>query len=694
MALRDFAVALRVLRKSPLFTLTAVITIALGLAASTAIFSVTHDVLLRPLPYKHSDRLVIAGAGLRQRHVRDLQFSNAEFIDLRDGTRNAFEDFAGVFTFRNVIPQQDGTPEEVSIAIATTNLFRVLGAGIAVGRDFTDDDGIPQPPAPAPEQAGASPSAAQAAPPPMTLIAILSNEYFHRRYGGDASVLGHPIPTGAGQPSIVVVGVLAPGVRLYFPPDADEQAAPDIWIANRLAYDASKRNEFSIRPIGRLRPGVSLQQAQAAADIVAADARKNFLIERTAGYYIDLQPMRQHLVAEARPAILALMGSTVFLLLIASANVANLLLVRASLRERDLAVRSALGASRWQLVRPLLSEAFLLAIAGALLGLALAWASLHELRVLAPENLPRLETIHIDSVVLLFTTVATLAVTAIFGLLPAWRASQPGVTTLSRGSGRNASLFGASTLRNVVVMVEVALSFVLLVGSGLMFRSFLELQRIDPGFDARGLLTFRIAGPSVRRQPPEKRAAVAREIHDRLSAIPGVESVTGSSPFPLAGGYSPIRWGTGEALADPGKFQATDPQIVLPGYFETMRVLLLEGRTFTDADNLPGRNVVMVDDLLAKKADPGQSAVGKRILTRIRTPEAEWVEIIGVVKHQHESSLSVPGREQIYFADAFLGSGAIDTWAIRTRSSDPQQYAGAVRAAIKTVDPNFLVTEV
>ena len=661
MLLRDLAIAFRVLSKSPLFALTAVITIALGLGASTAIFSVTHDVLLRPLPYKDPNRLVIAGMELRQRHVRNLQFSNADFIDLRDGTKSAFADMAGVFTFRNVIPQEDGTPEEVRMAIATTNLFRVLGARIAVGRDFYDDDGVPDPAVPsgAPGQQAPAAQPAQPAPPRLPLVAILSYEYFQRRYGGNAAVLGHTMPAGPGQASILVVGVLAPGMRLYFPPEADEQAEPDVWIANRLAYDAANRNNFSIRPVGRLKPGVSLQQAQAAADNVAAEGRKNFPIDQTAGYYINVEPMREHLVSEARPAILALMGSTIFLLLIASANVANLLLVRASLRERELAVRSALGASRWRLLRPLLAEAFLLATAGALVGLALAWMGLRELR----------------------------------GLLPAWRASKPGVSTILRGSSRNAALFGGSTLRNAVVMVEVALSFVLLVGSGLMFRSFLELQRIDPGFDPHRLLTFQVAGtPGAPGEKPEQRAVLIRQIHDRLSAIPGVQSVTASTPFPLAGGYFPIRWGTEEALADAGKFQAVDNQIVLPGYFETMRVPLLAGRTFTDDDNLPKRNVVVVDEFLAKKAYPGQSAVGKRILIRVRTPEPEWVEVIGVVAHQHESSLAVPGREQVYFADAFLDSGAVNSWAIRT-GSDPEQYASAVRAAIKDVDPHLLVTE-
>ena len=291
-----------------------------------------------------------------------------------------------------------------------------------------------------------------------------------------------------------------------------------------------------------------------------------------------------------------------------------------------------------------------------------------------------------------FTAITCLAATAIFGMLPAWRASKPGVISLLRGSSRNAGLLGGSSLRNAVAMIEVALSFVLLAGAGLMFRSFIELQHIDPGFDPHRLLTFQVDGNRGGGDSPEKRAVFIRQIQDRLAAIPGVERATASEPFPLAGGFSPIRWGTGEALSDASKFQATDHEIVLPGYFETMRMPLLAGRFFTDSDNLPGRNVVVIDDVLAKKAFHGLSAVGGRILIRLRTPEAEWVEVIGVVAHQHAVSLAEPGREQIYFTDAFLGSGDVDSWAIRT-GNDPTNYGNAVRAAIKEVDSHLLVTE-
>ena len=682
MALRDLAFAGRTLRKSPVFALTAILTIALGVGASTAIFSVTNAVLLRPLPYQDPARLVIATSDMRNRNVRDFPFSNADFIDLRDGTKDAFQDFAGVFTGRNVLPIEDGTPEQVRLAVVTTNFFRLVGAKMALGRDFTDADGIPQPDPPPGVQPGTT-------APRLPVIAILSYEYFQRRYGLNPEVLGQAMSNGPFSPQIV--GVLAPRFQLYFPPVANIEPAPEVWIANRLGYDSANRNGVSIRAVGRLKDGVSLERAQASADRVAEEARKNFAIERTAGYAIRVEPMRQHLVSEVRPAILALMGAVIFLLLIACANVANLLLVRASLRERELAVRAAIGATWWHLARQMLAEAFLLAVIGATAGLALAWFGIHELLAIAPANLPRLDTIRIDSVVLVFTAVAGLLAAAIFGVASAWRAARPDVMNVLRGSSRNEGLASGGLLRKLVVVVEVALSFVLLAGSGLMFRSFLELQRIDPGFEPRGLLTFQILGDGGGDKP-EERAAFTRQIHERLQAIPGIQSVTASFPFPLAGGFSPIRWGTEEALSDASKFQAVDFQIVLPGYFEAMRTPLLAGRTFTDVDNEPGRNVVVVDQLLAEKAYPGRSAVGKRILVRLCSPEPEWVEILGVVAHQRDESLAERGREQVYFADAFAGSGAVNQWAART-GGDPAKYGSDIRAAIKGLDSKLLVAE-
>jgi putative ABC transport system permease protein len=683
MALRDLSLAARTLRKSPVFTATAVITLALGIGASTAIFSVTNGVLLRPLPYKNPSRLVVATVELRKRNVKDWLFSNADFLDFRNGTKPVFEEVSGVITGRGPLPARDGTPEQVRFALVTTNFFHTLGARILIGRDFNQEDGQPQP---APPQTG---NTLGAPSPRLPTFAVLSYEYFERRYGGDTSIIGRPIQTQGGS-GPVVVGVLEPGFELSFPPNANIDARPDIWTAARIPYDNATRNTATFYIVARLKNGVSVERGRTQAEAVAAGLRRAFAIDQTADYRIDIAPMDEYLVSGVRPAILALMGAVIFLLLIACSNVANLMLVRMSMRQQELAIRVSLGGSWWQLVRQMLVESLLVASLGTICGLALASFGIHELLVIAPANLPRLDAIGLDARVLLFTVVVGFGSVALFGLVPAIRAARPNVMSVLRGSSRTSGLAGGGLLRSGVVIAEVALCFILLIGSGLMIRSFIALQHIDPGFDAQNLLTFRLLGPLGAT--PDQRAAAMRQIRQELGAIPGVRSVAASAPFPLMGGFYPIRWGTAEALGDNSKFQAVDNQIVLPGYFEALRTPLLAGRTFTEADNAANRNVVVVDQKLAQKAFPSENAIGKRILIRIRTPEPEWVEIIGVVAHQRDVSLAEPGREQLYFTDAFVGSGRANVWAIRT-SGDPSRYAEQVRKTMRAINSHLLVTE-
>jgi predicted permease len=678
---RDLSFAARTLWRTPVFTLTAALTIALGIGAATAIFSVINAVLLRPLPYKDPGRLVVMYGDLHARANFGMPFSNENFADIRNGTRRSFEDFAAVFTERQVVLREDGTPEHVRFALVTTNFFSLMGAKIVVGRDFDEADGQPQPLAtPGPDtQAAALP----------TMI-ILSHEYWQRRYGGNPQVIGQRLP-GPGPQAQQIVGVLAPGFELLFPPTDNVETSPDVWIANRLTYDNANRNTYGLRPIGRLKPGARLAQAQDEVESVVKHIRQNFSLYATSRYYARLEPMHKTLVAEVRPAILTLMGAVIFLLLIACANVANLLLVRTSLRETELSVRTALGAGRWGLLQQLLAEAALLAALGTAGGMALAWLGIYQLRLIAPVNLPRPESIGIDPFVLAFSALIGLAAALVFGTAPAWGGFRLIVADALRGSSRTAGPAGKGVMRNLLIVAEVALCFVLLIGSGLMYRSFLELQRVNPGFDPKRLLTFQLLGGGD--ETPEGRAASMRRVQERLASIPGVQRVAAASPFPLAGGFSTIRWGTEEALSDNTKYQAVDWQRVLPGYFEAMGTPLIDGRAFTDADNDPARSGVIVDQVLAAKAFPNESAVGKRILIRIRTSEPEWVEVIGVVGHQRVTSLSHQGREQVYVTDGFLGFGGAQTWVLRT-SGDPASYAGTVRAEIARLDPRLLMAEV
>ena len=659
---KDLVFAARILRKAPVFATAAVVTIALGVGASTAIFSVANAVLFRPLPYRNADRLVVANNG----------FSNADYFDLRNGTSAVFDDLAAVMVFRTVVPREDGSAERINKGAVTPNFLRMMGARIALGRDFSDADGRPQGAVPPPF------------PWPPGKVAILSHDYFMRRYHGDAGVLGRELPSTSG-PGPRIIGVAEPGFRLYLPKIMASMPDPEVWIANDRGYHATNRGGLMLLVAGILKRGEAPELAAKEMNRIAAGwpgGPRN----------IRLLPWKKTLVAEARPALLALLGAVIFLLLIACSNVANLLLVRAGGRHRELAVRAALGARAGRLTRQLLAEGVLLSGAGTVFGMALAAAGVRELLALAPD-MPRLETTSLDGRVLAFAAAAGLLEAVIFGIFPAWRAARPDVMQTLRGGGSAAGFVSTHLLRNAAVVAEVALSFVLLTGSGLMFRSFLELRRIDPGFDPHHLLTFlTIAQVSDLPGGPPARQAFLRDLGDRLRAIPGVESAGAALSLPVHAGGAPgggVHWRTGGLPADPA--HKADLPTVLPGYFETLRSRLIEGRTFTEADNTARRAAAVIDQELARKAFPRGPAVGRQICVSI--PQEACLEVIGVVVHQRLGSLAEAGREQIYISDGWGGIGISRHWALRT-AGDPARYAAAVRDVIARFAPGRIaVTE-
>ena len=677
--LSDLSYAARTFLKKPAFPVTAILTLALGIGASAAIFSVVNAVLLRPLPYDRPDRLVHIAHDLKARNVEDFPWAPADFHDLRV-TQTAFEAVAGLATGRQVFPVEGRAEvEQVRTGAATPNLFRLLGTRIALGNDFTDADGAPLPPQPQPAP-GAQPGTPPAPPPPPKTI--LSYEFFQRRFGGNPAVVGTVARFGP-QP-FEIIGVLEPGFEILYPPGLNIEPTPDLWTPIRVDFAAGSRTNVFLRVIGRLKDGVDMSQAQRDVDTLAADLRNRFPIKQTAGFHLRLERMHDDLVKEVRPTIIALMGAVTFVLLIACANVANLLLIRAASRERELAVRSALGSTRGRIIRQLLAESTLLAFLSVALGLGLAWAGVRALLALGPENLPRLTGVRVDPFVITFAALAGVLSILVFGLLPAIRASRPDINDLLRRAGRTSSLSAGGWMRNAVVAVAVAMSFVLLVGSGLMIRSFIALQRAQPGYDPNNVLTFSV--PNLRLPSPEARMAFMRTLKSRLEALPGVLGATAAGPLPLTPGEGLARWGREDALSDPTKFRQGATHAVIPGYFETMRTRLIDGRTFTDADNASGRTLVVVDRLFAQLAYPGESAVGKPILIRIRTNEPERFEIIGVVDHQRHRQLAADGREAFFIADGLFGHGAAQRWAVRT-SGDPMAIADQVRALVHELNP-------
>jgi putative ABC transport system permease protein len=678
MPFRDFAIGARSLRKNPAFTITAVLTLALGIGASTAIFSVTNAVLLRPLPYTSPQRLLVITSDFLKRDARDIPVVPGDLKDLRANTAH-FTGIAGVSTTRQALTGDDGKPEQVAIANVTTNLFSLLGVRIVEGRDFADEDGTPAP-------SGGGLAAAEASPAPS--IVILSHEFWRRRYGGDRSILNRTVNLGAGR--ALVVGVAEPGFELLFAPSHSVERKPDMYAALRLDWDNASRTDGILSLVGRLRDGATAAQAQSEVDAVASDLRGRFQLKETAGMHFRVEPMAADLVKDVKPALVALMWSGIFVLLIACANVASLMLVRASQRESEQAVRAALGGSSVVLARQALAESLLLSAIGALAGLALAAFGIRVLELVAPVGLPRFDTVSIDTTVLGFTLLLMLVATCALGVIPAFRASRPDLMSVLRPGGRVGARSAGRALRQGVVIAEVALAYALLVGCGLMLRSYVTLTRANAGYDPNGLLTFSIRNGRLKT-PPEK-AAYSQAVHDRLAAIPGVQAVTAAYPFPLDGNSANLRWGTDAAAADPGKFQQGSARFVLPGYFEAMRTPVISGRTFTDADNVPGAKVVVIDRLLAAKAFPGQPAVGKLLLSRFRTPEPESFDVIGVVEHQRHETLAHDGRETLYFSDGMIGYGFATRWALRT-AGDPASLAPQVRAAVAAIDPMVPVAE-
>ena len=674
----DLLYTLRGLRKNPAFAATAVLTIGLGLGATAAIFSVVNAVLLRPLPYRDADRIVHVWPDLRNRNVRDFLSPPGDLYDLRQQT-TAFGGLAGFSTGRVPITGDEGDPELVPSAVITVNFFQVMNARVVRGRDFVEDDGVPI--APPPPGVAATPVPAKV---------ILSHEFWQRRFGGREDLVGGIIRIGNGQGE--VVGILEPGFELLLPPDVNHERTPAVFTSMRPNWFAGNRANVSIRTIGRLKPGVSMGEAQQQVDVVAADLRKRFASKESAGLHFRLERMYDDLVQDVRPAILVLMGAVTFVLLIACANVANLLLVRSAARQRELAVRAALGGSRGRLVRQLLTESLVISGGGVLLGLVIAQAGIDVLRRIGPAALPRLQSVTVDPAVLSFAAAAGVFSAVVFGVIPAIRASRPDLMDVLRAGGRTAGLATGRYLRSGVVIAEVALSLVLLIGAGLMLRSFVELTRIRPGFDPNGVMTFQLSNIG-QLNTPELRRTFLSNMRDALRALPGVQAVTAVSPMPLdGGGATGARWGTEEALTNPAAFHQGTVHFVLPGYFEAIGGRLIEGRTFTDDDNREDREVIVVDDRLAAMAFPNQSAVGKRILSRVRTDDPVWYEIIGVVAHQRHLSLSGATREAIYFADGYMGHFAVNRWAVRS-TLDAAAATSAIREAIRKTNPRIIVSE-
>ena len=689
---KDVVYATRSLRQHKAFALTAMLTLALGIGASTAIFSVVNAVLLRPLPYADADRLVLVWGDMRARNVTDFPFSPGNYLDLKNQSAT-LEDIAAVTPGQGGVSVNGDTPEQATTMGVTPNILTVLGVRPVLGRNFEQGDATPVPPPNFNLAPGQQPTPAQIAalPPPPPQMVILNHGYWQRRFSGDPNVVGKSFELNGN--GATVVGVLGPGFEVLFPPNTNIPPNPDLLQVFRINFETANRNNVFMRLVAKLKPGATLAAANTDVERIVMDLREKYPIMKTADTHWRAEAMHDDLVRDVRPAIFALMGAVTFVLLIACANVANLLLVRAAARERELAIRAALGSTPWLIIRQLLSESVVLALGGAALGLGLAWAGIKVLIALSPANLPRLDAVDIDPWVLGFATLAALVAAALFGIVPALRASRPDLADVLRAAGRTPGLGGGKLLRNAVVTAEVALSFVLLIGGGLMVRSFIELSRVKPGYDPTGVLTFQTGFRGGRSN--EQVQAFQRNMVERLRALPGVAAATGVSPLPLDGQTINSRVGKEEAATDATKFQQANLHIVMPGYFEAMKTKVIAGRVFTEAENRQDHMGVVVDQKFAAANFPGENPVGKRLYARTRGAEPEWLEIIGVVEHQRHEGLATEGRQAIFLPDGFFGFGALNNWVVRCASADcdPALLASAARNVVAELDPRLSVSK-
>ena len=683
--LRDLKYALRSFARRPLFTAVILLTLALGIGSNVAIFSVANAVLFRSLPFENPDELAFVWTRLPKTNVNRALVSGPDFKDyLTDATK--FKGFAGAVALAGNITGE-GPPERITNAYVTWNMLELLGVRPILGRTHKADDAFPIDP----KQFG-NPDAKL---PPNKVV--LSYGLWQRRFGGDSTVIGKTILLdGWGS---LVIGVLPRDFRIYLPPDAGMPSNIDAWGILPSNIGDFEREAAWLTVVTRLKVGVTLEQGQEDMNRMAARLREVHQFHKTQDLQIVVAGMHKDVVEHVRPALMALLGAVGFVLLIACANIANLLLVRASERGREIAVRAALGSGRGRMVAQMLTESLVLAAAGTVLGLGLAWQGIRVIKALSPANLPRIESVSLDGRAFLFAAAVAVVAAILFGLAPALRAVRGNLADGLRDRGTDTGGARGNKLRTVLVVSEVTLSLVLLIGAGLMVRSFAAIQKVNPGFDAKNVVTFNVPIPFLKYLTSQLRASFSNQLGDRLATIPGVESVGGVTPLPLAGGeqYSVGSYGKIGDSDDAYRTNKADFRAVLPGYFEAMKIQLVSGRTFVRSDNeAEALDVAMVDAKFATKVFGKESPLGAQVLVdhfneQTFTLERLPVTIVGVVANVRSTSLAAEGRETIYVPYVFQSFLPM-TFVVRT-ARDPASLIPQIRTEVSAMDKDVPVAD-
>jgi predicted permease len=671
--LQDLRYAIRVFAKSPGFTVAAVLSLAIGIGANTALFSITNALLLRPLPYKDADRLVILWNRSPGLDITEDWFSTAQYFDIKNG-HQGFEQ-AAIAIGGNENLTGKGEPERVGTIRVSSSLLPMLGQPPALGRLFVAEEDAPGHPA----------------------TAILSHGMWTRHYGSDPQMVGKSIMIN-GTP-YEVVGIMPRSFALprEVMPTLDGAEQADVLLPLPLPSDASQnRDHEDYNIVGKLKPGVSVKQAQAEMDTITARLRRDHptVYPPNGGLTFGIVPLLEQVVGDVRTTLFVLLGAVGFVLLIACANVANLLLSRAVARQKEIAIRTAVGASPLRIVRQLLTESVVLALAGGVLGVVFAFASIHWVHVLGPKSVPRLNDIGVDGLSLLFTALISMLSGILFGLAPALRVCLMNVyTTLkeeSRGSSGGSAVWGrGNNLRRLLVVSELALCAMLLIAAGLLIRSFARVQDVSPGFNPQNLLTFELTMNSPKYKDAPVVLSAYRQLRERLERLPGVTAAGAVTSLPLSQMFA---WGpvTVEGrVPPPGEnFINADERMASGNYFQAMQIPLREGRFFNEQDTAANPRVAIVDEYMAQQLWPNQDPVGRRIhLGGMSDTASPWITIIGVVGRVKQYTLDSDSRIAFYLPQTQYVTRAMNV-VVRS-AGDPASLAAAVKHEIHELDSDL-----
>jgi putative ABC transport system permease protein len=657
---QDLRYAFRRLLKGPGFTITTILALALGIGVNTALFSVINTILLRPLPYAEQEQLMVLAEVNPKKGEEQIPVAPPNLADWKSQSRV----FEGMAAYRSGSSASfnltsDAEPERIQGAFVSSDLLPVLGVQPGKGRNFTADE----------EKVGGNP------------VIIISHGLWQRRFGSDPNILGRTLTLNG--VSYSVVGVMPPEFQFPVQPEKVE-----LWVPLSLPDGPSQdRMAHMLRVVGRLKPGVTREQAQVEMSTIARRLQQQYPATNT-DLDVTVVPMLEQIVGNMRTALWILLGAVGFVLLIACANVANLLLARATARQKEIAIRAALGASRLRLIRQLLTESVLLSLLGGGLGLLLATWGLGLLVAASPANIPRLQEVGLDGRVLGFTFLISLLTGVFFGIAPALQTSKADLTESLKEGGKSSSGRRRSRTRNVLVVSEMALALLLLIGAGLMLQSFVRLRQVSPGFNPENTLTMRIALPDNKYAAPGRSHAFYQQLLERVSTLPGVQSADVVTSVPLSGQQTVLSFEiVGRPAPGPGEVLTADYRAASPGYFRTLGIPLIKGRFFTDRDTKDSPSVLIINEAMAKRYWPNEDPIGKQVNVG---PAPH--EVVGVVGDTRQMGLDAGPNAEMY--EPYLQAPWKSLTLVVRAKSDPQNLVAAVTNEVRAVDKDQPVANV